>query len=291
MDDRQLKCAAQHFGLWAVQPRWMDQAVSAYNAGTLPKVAADGFGDALYVVDHDGVATVDIVGQILKGDSSFGGTSSVRTRRAVREAAADPDVRGIMLNIDSPGGSVAGIQAAGDAIFEARKLKPVHAHGEDLVASAAYWFASQADRISASPMTEVGSIGTVAMVADSSKLHEDAGIKVHIVSTGEMKGAFAPGTEVTDDQLQWLQERVEAINEFFLIAIKRGRGMSMADVRKLATGEDWLAAAALERGLIDSVETQDEARDNLRREIKRRGSARASRSGRTRRAIKLAELG
>lgn len=285
------ECAAQHFGLWMVQGRWLTAAAQAYNAGTLPKVKVD--ADApLYSVDETGVAYVGIYGQLTKGQSSFGGTSNVRTRRALRTAEADRDVKGIFMDIDSPGGTVAGQQAFADEIraIGKRGIKPIVAHAEDGMHSAALWAGVQAQRVTASAMTEIGSIGTVASVTDYSGAAEQEGIKVHVVSTGPLKGAFTPGTEVTDEQLEFLQKRVDEMNQFFLNAVKDGRGMSIAKVREIATGEDWMAAEAKTIGLIDDVMSRDDAIASFRRDIKRRDAESQARSDSRRRAAEIARL-
>lgn len=286
MHDTELKCAAQHFGLWAVQPRWMMSAYAAYQAGELPKVVVDeSSGMDVMAVTSDGIGIIPIQGQITKGVSSYGGASSTLVRRAARRAVSDPDVRAVMLQVDSPGGTVDGTDEMAQDLFAIRASgKPIAAHVDGLMDSAALWAGVQAEFVSASRMSEVGSIGTLAVVQDLSGMAEAEGIKVHVISTGERKGDFVPGTEVTDEQLAKLQERVDAINAFFIDAVKRGRGMSASEVRKLATGEDWLAADAQERGLIDKVMRFDDAMTRLAKEAKaaERERARASNDRRRR---------
>lgn len=286
-------CAAQHFGLWMVQGRWISAAVQAYNAGSLPKSVVDEDDDQLYSVDSTGIARVSLSGPILKGKSSFGGASSTMTRRALRTAERDADVKGIMLMIDSPGGSVSGLKPMADevAAIARRGIKPIVTHAEDSMHSAALWTGVQSQRVTASPMTEIGSIGTVATVTDYSGAAEKDGIKVHVVSTGPMKGAFTPGAEITDEQLGWLQGRVDQMNAFFLDAVKRGRKLSAAKVRDLATGEDWMAADAKANGLIDDVMSEDDAIESFRRMIKQQGSSRQSSANARRRAAMIVDLG
>lgn len=291
--DRYEACAAQHFGLWAVKPAWLRSMAAAYNAGQLPKVVVDADERPLYRVDPSGIATVSISGQILKGDSSFGGASSVGLRQALRAAEADSDVQGIMLLIDSPGGSVSGIQALSDEVSRIRRegRKLIVTHAEDSMHSAALWVGVQAGRVTASAMTEVGSIGVMAVLQDSSKMAEDAGVKVHVVSTGEMKGAGVPGTEITDELLKEAQARVDEINGFFLHAVKAGRGMGIESVRALADGRDWLAADAKANGLIDEVMSQDDAVRTFRVMVRRRQAERRQAADTRRRAIKIAGMG
>ena len=289
MSDAYLNCAAQHFGLWCVQGTWLTSALSAIQSGAWQPqpVAKRGESDDApppYTV-VDGIAVVPMVGQITKGQSSYGGVSSVGTRQTLRAAARDGDVRGILLHIDSPGGTVAGTAELADEVRSLQSLKPIRAHGDDLMASAAYWVGSQAGYVTANATGEVGSIGTVATVEDSSGMADKMGIKVHVVSTGVHKGAFAWGTEVTEEQLAELQARVDDINEHFLSAVKRGRAMAIADVRAAADGRVFSSSKARDMGLIDDVMSMDDAvaafrkeLDAKRADVSRRGRAAALRA-------------
>lgn len=301
-----------------VSPKWMNDAVAAYRSGMLarpgagareprpmpaaesgtPKTVyhgydADGTPKPLYTVDETGVALIGIQGQITKGRSSFGGTSSVRTRLALRTAERDSDANSIMLAIDSPGGTVAGQYEFAEEIYRIRKdgIKPIHTHASTGMHSAALWAGVQAGRVTAGPMTEIGSIGTVMVVHDYSEAYEKEGIKAHVISTGEMKGAGAAGTEITDTMLAEWQARVDEMNQFFLDAVKRGRGMGIDAVRALADGRDWMAKDAVGLGLIDGVEGFDQAMNTLRKAARERRQDREARSRRTARMTKLSELG
>ena len=318
MTDREQACYAQHFGLWAIKPQVAMEMAAAYNSGQLPRrerptgerrqtpVAKQGdlpkrvymagddpdFDAPLYTVDETGVGFVAIDGQITKGRSSLGGTSNVQTRQALRAAEADSDVRGIMVMVDSPGGTVAGTKPMSDEVARIAKSGrvPIVAHVEDAMHSAALWTGVQAQRVTASATSEIGCIGVLCVVHDYSKMYENKGIKVHALGTGEMKGAFTPGTEVTQQMLDELKERIEAINQFFLIAVKVGRNMPIEQVRALADGRDWLAAEAKERGLIDEVMSQDDAVRTFRQMIRQRGNDVQAPARRISRAAALAEM-
>jgi signal peptide peptidase SppA len=263
-------CAAQHFGVWAVEPKWFSQAVEAYKSGILaaskPKDAQEEFA---YALDEAGLAHIQINGQITKGRSSFGGASAVMTRIALRQARADDGVKAVMLHIDSPGGSVSGIYALAKEIRDTDAVKPVFTHAEDNMDSAALWLGVQARHVTASPMTEAGSIGVYAVLYDESKRAEMQGVKVHVISTGGVKGAAIPGTEITDEQLSIFQKSVDEVAEFFIDAVSAGRKMQAESVRKLATGEVWKASEARKLGLIDAVMSDDEAVAYARNEIRK----------------------
>jgi hypothetical protein len=120
------KCAAQHFGPWMVEPKWFAQAVSAVKAGTFQPDAPPTFESDGYAITPNGIAVVPVFGQMTKEDSSFGGCNSVRTRKAVRDAGSDPNVRAILLHIDSPGGTVRrhGRPGRGRAVAQRRTASP-----------------------------------------------------------------------------------------------------------------------------------------------------------------------
>jgi signal peptide peptidase SppA len=174
---------------------------------------------------------------------------------AIESAVADDEVNSIALHITSPGGTVSGVQEAGDAIFAARDKKPVNAFIEDLGASAAFWLGSQANTITSNELAEVGSIGVYTVFIDLSKMAENDGIKVHLVSSGEHKGMGTPGVEITPEQLATEQEIIDGIANIFVKTVARGRGMKTKEVADLATGRLWLAGESKKVGLIDKVDT------------------------------------
>lgn len=199
----------------------------------------------------------------MKGRSKFAGTDTLALRQKIRMAANNPRVNAIMLVVDSPGGTVAGTDELAEDVRAASQVKQVHAHIDDLGASAAFWVASQATRITAGRTSQVGSIGTMAIVADSSEAAKMEGIKIHVISTGAFKGAGVPGTVVTKEHLAELQQRVDDINEHFLAAVEAGRGMTRKEVTVVADGRVFVAQKAKEVKLIDEVMSLDEAFDEL----------------------------
>lgn len=266
-------CVARHIGPWMVEPHWFNAAVSAVKAGMFQVQETEPSDQRLFTIDHAGIASIGIIGATMKGDSKFGGTNSIRTRQAVRVAADDNSVKAIMLHIDSPGGTAAGTAELANDVRLAGARKPVFAHIEDLGASAAFFVASQAHRITATPTSRIGSIGSVAILQDTSGAAEAAGIKVHVISTGDFKGAFVDGAPITEEHLEDAKREIVELNGHFLKAVSRGRGMSMAEVREVADGRVHIAANAMAMGLIDAVSTVDEALAFIRNDLNK---ARAS---------------
>jgi signal peptide peptidase SppA len=177
----------------------------------------------------DGVATISITGPLLPTTDEFdrvmlGATSLDEVRSTVESAAADPAVTSIVLNIDSPGGTVRGTPEAADAIYEASKVKPVRAHTSGTMASAAYWLGSQATSVSMTRSASVGSIGVMVPHIDQSKRAEMLGVKVELFTTGKFKAAGFPGTSLTESQRELIQERIDQVfGEFKSAVTRQGR--------------------------------------------------------------------
>jgi len=266
-------CFASHMGLWAVDATFMRGALAAVQSGAWKMraetpAAPEGPG---YYMAAPGIAEILISGAMMKGRSKFGGTSTVDARRAVRLAAADKAVDGIMIHIDSsPGGTVAGTDELATDIRAAMRRKPVEAHIDDMGASAALWVASQAGYLSANRTAEVGSIGVFAVVVDESQALEAEGVKVHVISTGPHKGAGVAGAPVTDDHLAEFQKRVDQVNQHFQAALKLGRpGVNLSEV---SDGRVFSAADAKGLGLIDNVSSYEAAIRHLESSIASRNA-------------------
>jgi signal peptide peptidase SppA len=200
------------------------------------------------------VARIQVRDVLMKGRPMFRGTSTVDIGNAVSQAANDPNVSGILLEIDSPGGTVAGTDALANQIKTARKSKPVWASIEDLGASAAYWVASQADQVYATTKTAlVGSIGVVMTMYDDSKAAEAAGIKTHVFTTGPLKAPGTPGAPITDEQATFLQGLVNSHQEAFESAVRSGRNLSAAELKEVTSGAVFPASEAKRLRLIDGI--------------------------------------
>jgi signal peptide peptidase SppA len=248
-------CWHHHLGIWAVLPTAFLPAVYAYRREGMAAFQAQARPQRLYEVHDDGIAVIPLQGFLTKGPSKFESTSTVLARRALRHAAQDEAVQAILLYIDSPGGHVAGTDTlARDVARIDQTRKPVWAHIDELGASAAYWIASQAYRISANDTAEIGSIGTMAVVEDSSGRMDRLGITVHVVSTGPYKGAGVEGAPVSKQMLAYLQDRVQDLNSHFLAAVQRGRRYSPDHLKTVSDGRVWIAQRAHDLRLIDAVQ-------------------------------------
>ncbi len=258
-------CYTNHLGLWALDQTWLEEKIGTIHSGTaeiipieLRERAARRPVEELFEIDQ-GVAVIPLRGPLMKGFSKFGGTSTVMARRAIRLATESKEVAAILISIDSPGGHVAGTQELADEVRRAGAVKPVHAHIEDLGASAAMWIASQAQRISANRTANIGSIGVLSIIEDTTKLFEEKGIEVHVLTTGKLKGIGAPGVPVTPAHLEHIQERIDDVFEHFIGAIGAGRGLTGKRLAAVADARIVIAQKALALGLLDGIGSEEDA--------------------------------
>lgn len=268
--DDTLRCFTNHLGIWAIKPDVMQGLVNGLHRGiwklwsfqeTQQVYAAqmERQQGKLYAQTDDGVAIIRMEGAITKALPKFEGASSVLTRRAIRNATNDEDIESILLKFDSPGGQVDGIEDLAREVTRARQFKIVDAYVEDLAASAAYWVASQARRITSNPMGFSGNIGAFAVLEDLSGLAEREGIRVIVKSTGPFKGMGVPGTAISKEAEDEVQRHVDQVGVFFFRAVRQGRRITASQLTAVTDGRLWIANEAQELGLIDAIGTFEEA--------------------------------
>jgi len=188
-------------------------------------------------------------------DEMSGGTSLEGFMGRLRAAVADPAVRSIVLQIDSPGGSVYGVQEAAEEIRAARDSKRIVAAVDPLAASAAYWLAASASEITMTPSGDVGSIGVVGMHVDYSEALAAEGIRVTYIHAGKYKVEGNQTAPLDEDARAFMQQRVDEYYSAFVRGVAKGRGVSPETVRKdFGEGRVFGAEQALSVGMIDRIE-------------------------------------
>jgi signal peptide peptidase SppA len=184
------------------------------------------------------------------------GTSTADLRIAVRALAADPDVKAIVMLVDSPGGSVDGLQELAAAIRAARQQKPVLAIADPMAASAALWVAAQASEFMVTPSGSVGSVGIYGTHEDVSEMASKLGVKVTLVSAGKYKTEGNPYEPLGTDARAQMQREADAYYKQFVDDLALGRKVSPARVlRDYGEGRMLLAADALKSGMVDRIGT------------------------------------
>jgi signal peptide peptidase SppA len=212
----------------------------------------------------DGVAVLPLFGVISKRMNLFsqisGGVSTEMAIRDFNAAMEDPQVRTIVLQIDSPGGTVDGTQALADLVYQARGVKRVVALADGLMASAAYWIGSAAERIYMTDnTTHVGSIGVVTSHTDISGAEAKAGRKTTEIYAGKYKRIDSNYEPLTNAGEAYLQQQVDYIYSVFVNSVARNRGTSVdAVLKNMADGRIFIGQQAIDAGLVDGVSTLDE---------------------------------
>lgn len=259
--------------LWAILPEKMDEilAVLAFRAsgGTFTDEeirARVGDGSGGSAPSQAGVtAIIPLRGTITHRAGSMsessGGASAERFAKMTQAAAADPNIAAIVIDTDSPGGTVNGVPEAADAVFQARQQKPVIAMANGMMASAAYWISAQAHEIVAAPGVvdaSIGSIGVYTVHADLSAALEKEGIKPTIISAGKYKVAGNPWAPLDAEEQAVMQARVDTTYESFLSAVARGRGVEVSAVRNgYGEGRALSAVDAKRARMVDRIATMD----------------------------------
>lgn len=218
---------------------------------------------ALPQPEGGGVAIIPVYGVLvpranMMSDMS-GGTSFDRLTALLRQALGTSSITTIVLDVDSPGGNVAGATEFAREVLKARAKKPVIAIANYLMASAAYWIASCATEIVASPSASVGSIGVLTIHEDLSKAMEMDGVKQTFISAGKYKTEGNDTEPLGKDAADFMQHRVDEAYGQFVGDISRGRGVPVADVRGgYGQGRTLSAQEALGLGMIDKIATFDD---------------------------------
>jgi signal peptide peptidase SppA len=192
-------------------------------------------------------------------EESSGGTSTERFAAMFRQVAADPAIGTIVLDVDSPGGTIPGVQELAAEIFAMRGTKRVVAVANSLMASAAYWIGAMADEIVGIPSAQIGSIGVFTAHADLSEALAKEGINVTLISAGKFKVEGNPYEPLSDEGRAFIQGRVDEAYSNFVKDVARGRGVTPAAVKAgYGQGRALSAKDAKEAGLIDRIATMDE---------------------------------
>lgn len=206
---------------------------------------------------------VDMMNNISEPDS----TSTQRISSQLNAALNDPSVKTIVIEFDSPGGSVYGIQELGQELMQARTQKPIIASINSLCCSAAYWLAACCSEICITPSGETGSIGVICMHVDQSAFNEAMGIKPTYIHSSKFKAEGNPHEPLTEEGLEYLQTQINAYHQTFIKAVAKGREISAETVNKdFGEGRALMAKDALSKKMVDRIETFN---DTLSRVIKR----------------------
>ncbi|MDX2223600.1 MAG: S49 family peptidase [Rhodospirillaceae bacterium] len=203
-----------------------------------------------------GIAVIPVDGTLVHKngtlDTYCGLTGYDGLERKLNDALADPEVRGVLFDFNSPGGEVAGCDGLAQAIRAARDKKPVWAAVDEMAYSAAFWLAAACSRVYLTPTAGVGSVGVVWMHVDYSDLLKQEGIAVTLVHAGAHKVDGNPYEPLPKDVRAEMERECDDIRTRFATAVAQGRGISFETV--MATEARCLTAVeALDIGFVDGI--------------------------------------
>ncbi len=214
----------------------------------------------------DGIGIIDLHGPLMRQPDLisallFGATDMNEVTDAIQEAVQRDDVQSILIDINSPGGTVNGTPELAQAVADAAKLKTTYAFSAGQMCSAAYWIASQCDAIYATPSARVGSIGVMLPFIDSTEKFRGEGLKVEVFAAGKFKGMATPGVPLSEEQRALIQSDIEEIAAEFKTAVL-ARGRKIPD--SAMEGQSFSARNAQRLNMAGMVKSRDEVLSRLR---------------------------
>jgi signal peptide peptidase SppA len=213
-----------------------------------------------------GIAAIPIHGTLVRrtlGLEAPSGLTSYQSIAAQLDAAlAEPGVRAILLDVDSPGGESGGVFDLADRIRAATRVKPIWAVANDMAFSAAYALASSANRVFLSRTAGVGSIGVIALHADQSGKDAQDGVRYTTVFAGARKNDLNPHAPLSDEAFASLQAEVDRVYDLFVATVAQHRGLTPARVRATEAGL-FFGRDAIDAGLADTLGTREDALNQL----------------------------
>lgn len=216
------------------------------------------------------IAVLYASGEIMEGTKS--GINCEVLVPLITELAEDDDVCGMVLRVNSPGGSVFGSQQIAEALgYFQKQGKPLAVSMGDYAASGGYWISCHANRIFADPLTITGSIGIFGMIPNVAELANKIGVTPQYVSTNPDADFPSLLKPMNESQLAAMQKMIEVGYNKFIDRVATGRKMPKSKVEAIAEGRVWDGQTALKLGLVDQLGDLQAACDWVQKEVKKSG--------------------
>jgi protease IV len=213
---------------------------------------------------HGNVARIPIKG-IITTEGSYSDTVSKDTIELIKEANENPEIKAILFEINSPGGSPVATYEIADAIEKCNKTTVSLIR--EVGASGAYWIASSTDHIIANPMSITGSIGVIGSYLEFSGLMAKYNVTYERLVSGKYKDSGSPFKKLNDDERAKMQNELDVIHDYFIEAVSANRNLNYDYVKNFSTGEIFIGSEALKLGLIDELGSFDETEGYLEEKL------------------------
>jgi signal peptide peptidase SppA len=254
---------------WAIYPQKLDEMIDTYGDHIKnDKIDFNALidrqqaGNRELFTQVEDSAVIDVKGPLSKGSSLFSfffdASSTKNIQLAIEAALENREINKIILDIDSPGGTVDGSFELADFINNAKREKPILAFSDGMIASAAYLIAASADSITITGKTnQVGSIGVIARHVDFTKMDESTGIKVTEFVTGKYKNLFSSDRALDDFATKEIQAQIDYIFSLFVADVSDRRPDLTIEQIVGMEAKVFIGQQSIEAGLVDSVSTMD----------------------------------
>lgn len=269
-----------HATVEAVLTRWasgdrLNAAQIQAAVGSAPQATAQR-RDAAAQMGGGQVAVIPVYGVLTHRavDAAASSTPLASTERLtaqIRSAVNNPDVSAVVLDVNSPGGSVFGVQELADTIYGLRGAKPIKAVANNTAASGGYWIASQADEVIVTPSGVVGSVGTLMKHVNASEFYKQKGVEHTYVTSGEFKAEGNDSAALDQKARDYMQGLCDTYYGLFIKTVARGMGQPIDAVRGEAFGQGRICTArdAVAHGMAHRIATLDEVVSELMKPARR----------------------
>lgn len=226
-----------------------------FNAKTPKLGRAKAFGDVIYLLK--------LQGEIHSGRSTYSTIGAETVLAKLEELEEREEVKAIILEINSPGGTVGASQEIYNTLMRIREKKKIIVSMKDVAASGGYYIASAAHFIFALPGTITGSIGVIAMSPNVSGLLQKLNVKMNVYKKGKYKDILSMFKDPTEEEKEIISNLLESTYKKFLEDVAKGRNLEISDVKKFAEGRVFSGQEALKNRAIDGIGGRKEAQEKI----------------------------
>ncbi|MCB1179089.1 MAG: signal peptide peptidase SppA [Leptospiraceae bacterium] len=206
---------------------------------------------------------IKIEGEIHSGKSTYSSTGADTILAKLRDINSKENIKGVLIEINSPGGTVAASQEIYEELMKLREKKKIVVSMKDLAASGGYYIAAGANHIFAESGTITGSIGVIAMNPNISGLLERYNVKMNVYKQGKYKDILSMFRDPTEEELSLIQNLLSDTYNKFVSDVSKGRNLSLKEVDKIAQGRIFSGTAAVKNKLVDGIGGRAEALKKL----------------------------
>jgi protease-4 len=199
------------------------------------------------------VGVIYAEGEIVDGEGDSASIGGDKLARAIRKFRFDPDIKAIVLRVNSPGGSALASEVIRSELESTQKMKPIVVSMGTVAASGGYWISTTANRVFAEPGTITGSIGVFGLLPNVQKLANDNGVFWNPIETSPYSDLFSIARPKTDAELAVIQGAIDRIYDDFLKHVSDARHLPVDSVKEIAQGRVWSGTQAVKLHLVDEI--------------------------------------